>query len=110
MSTITLYPGQVADIPIYLQYGAAKSININVVGQNLAGNTIVFKAWAYPGASLTVDDNATVANNGANTDIGVALTGSQTELSYARGWYSLHDETRDVIMMKGPLIVETYPT
>ena len=105
----TLYSGQVAQTPQYLQYAVAKNINITIKGQNLAGNTVVFKVWQYAGASLDITDTASVVNSGSNTDIGITLTAAQTTLAYSRGHYSVHDETADKILLHGELIVEQVP-
>ena len=106
---MTQYTGQVAETPFYMYKAVAKNYNPIIAGQDLSGNTVKFKVWQYAGAALDIDDAAIAVYSSPNTELGIALTASQTNLSYARGWYSIHDETDDFILLHGPLIVLEVP-
>ena len=102
---MSLYPGQVSEVPFYLHKDVANSYNPVFAGQDYSGHTIKFKVWQYDGASLDIDDTATVSFSSPDTELGIALTASQCGLTYARGYFSIHNETTDKILLRGELIV-----
>lgn len=94
---------------IEVQYAAKKQHVIELPG-DLSGSTIVFKAWPYSGASLSIDRDATSASHsGGVTTVTFDLTAADCTLNFSRGRYSIHDETNDYIKLEGPFIVKHVP-
>lgn len=103
----TLYSGQRPNTPIYLQKETTYTDVFTFTGANYTGDTVKFKAWQYDGAALDINSTCTVGGSG--TTVTVSLTATDTNLGYARGEWSIHNETDDVILAWGELIVESVP-
>lgn len=104
-----LYPGQAINVPFYVTGNMAASYSAVIAGQDLSTHTIKFKVWQYSGAGLDINATVTATYSAPDTTLSVALTATDTALGYARGFYSFHNETTDLPLMVGELIVEAWP-
>jgi hypothetical protein len=101
--------GRAAGAPVEVQKAAKKQL-IFKFEEDISGNTIKFKAWQYSGATLDINLTATSATfSSPYTTVTFDLTATDTNLSWSRGRYSVHDETDDYIKAAAPLLVVHEP-
>ena len=106
---MTVITGRAPNAPVEVQKLAKKQL-IWKVEEDISGNTIKLKVWQYSGASLDVNLTATSATySSPYTTVTFDLTTTDTNISWGRGRYSVHDETDDYIKAAGVFLVAHEP-